>query len=175
MGEAFYTIEATFPTVAKARAACTRLEGLIKERAEDWWQDHRHLGPEEFWPQFRRLHPLAVEVLALSVRHDWSGGTEKILPALDGDCNNGLASVLDFADNVWQDEDRKPNVPVISGARLRYTARVWHFVQWAGLAKWLRNLGATSVRWQTESSRYRLDAEGEMHRVGDVAPGKEDK
>jgi hypothetical protein len=58
---------------------------------------------------------------------------------------------------------------------LRYTARVWHFVQWAGLAKWLRNLGAKSVRWQTESSRYRLDAEGEMHRVGDAVPGKEDK
>ena len=157
MGEARLSLTALFVDGLAAQAAATQLSALIAEGAEDWWQEHRNEAPETFWPAFKARHPLTCQVLVHATYHDGKTCRHvRILPdGENGDCDNGLAGVLDFADNVFDDEEpRELSRPVVKGRRLTYWAVTWYWAIWEPLAQWLLDLGAKEVRWETPQGKF---------------------
>jgi len=158
MGEARFSIKATFPTPADAEAARDWLCRLIDEDAEKHWQEHRHEPANLFWPAFQARHPLTVGVLSFA--ESWNG--ERYAPVVPGESSTeDLCGLIDWQDNVLPDETR----PTTDGRNLTYQAVTWYWARWAPLATALVKRGAEKVVWESPQGRFVMDCMGEYTRA----------
>src|SRR3990167_8503589 len=87
MGEATYYLKARF----KDNAPEAELTAFFEEgsMAEDFWQKHRGMDRDgtraQFWTAFKEQFPTVYDFLPETLR--------------DGDCNNALASKLNFGNS----------------------------------------------------------------------------
>lgn len=134
MGEAIYTLKATFPNAYAAEKGLKELTDALKDiqGAYVYWQNNRGKAPTEFWPEFKAAYPKATALLLLAD------------VVIGGDCNNELSGKMSCT--PWDGPlDIKK-----TGQLVTYSAEVWHFADWNPLAQYAVNVGATFAKWRSD-------------------------
>lgn len=133
MGEATYYMKIRYDSPEKDAENHEKVKAFCLEgtRAEEWWQNHRSLSTQNFWPTFKNMFPNVYQML------EDSGHAE-------GDCNNALAGVIDFCTT----EEEEWTLPSLHGSEIRWQATVWHFADWGHQAGYFTtHCGADSAEW----------------------------
>jgi hypothetical protein len=131
MGEAVYYMK-----VKVAEDKVDSIKAFFTEgvNSYEYWQDNRGKTPAEFWSGFNEQFPVVTEYLQ-SIGLD----TEQ------GDCNNGPAGKLCFGE--LEDIERLS----YDNGVMAYSAEVWHFADWRGIASFLEaQFDATKVKWLSD-------------------------
>ena len=147
MGEAVYYMKVTFKNPEDAESALPKLVELFSEgaRAHDWWQGHRGIPREEFWPKFVEQFPQVTEYLKTVTIKNFFSAEQEGVPAFGGDNNNALAGLLSFVETPDDADDWCRN---IGTAALTYSAMVWHFADWQPLADFIvKKFDADHASW----------------------------
>ena len=132
MGMATYYLKARFASSKAAQAALPKLNALINEgiEAESHWNYRPQEMSKPYWSEFRKRFPLVFQYLGKVVSTD----------------SFAVASALNFG-------ERDNTMPIVEGKLLYFSAYVWHFADWALLARFLKSkLGALGVDWISEES-----------------------
>ena len=128
MGEARYFLKAEFNTVAKAKAALSKVKPLLKDlvKLNQIWQDHRG---EAVKTQMARLIKFK----------SWKVFMPADIKVEDKDTStNALAGPLP---DMTEDFDLKLN-----GVEVKLNDEVWHFTSWDGIVEWFeKQPGCKSV------------------------------
>ena len=136
MGEAIYTLKATFKDAKKASSGMESLSSMLNcsLAAYVYWQDNRGKDPGEFWPAFKAKYPRVLSLLELA-------GVK-----VGGGCNNELAGRLSYT------ELEEPLNIKQKGTVVIYKAEVWHFAHWGGLARFAvtPEVGAMKAYWSSD-------------------------
>lgn len=149
MGSAIYSMEVRFPSPGALKAALPGIRAFIREgaKAEAWWHNNRtceksgHRG--EFWERFKNLFPNIYTYL------QGSGHA-------DGDCNTGLAGILDFGTpdeiedyfDLYYPDDEEPDE---SASVFAYEMEVWRLATWDYFGNHLKHqFGAVSFLWVSD-------------------------
>ena len=129
MGMATYYLKARFASPRSAQAALPKLTALIDEgaEAERLWNARPEQPGKPFWSDFKKRYPLVFDFLGKPTRAD----------------SHAVSYALNFGDDH--------PTPTIEGKFLFFSAYVWHFADWALLAKFVKaKLGAMGVDWISE-------------------------
>jgi len=134
MGEAVYYMRARFKDAETAIAVEPVVRTFLERmaEAENAWQNSRSGGVEA--DQALRAKYLDVfEMLGISQ-----------MPESDAQSRNYLAGILDSPANdpSWDLQ--------VSSDEIQFFGEVWHFADWAGLARALGKMGAIQTGWISE-------------------------
>lgn len=130
MGTAVYYMKVKFRDGEAMREKAEAVAAFLDEgkEAKDYWQSCRHWDPKYFWPEFREKFPTVYRYL-------------ETVGAAEGDCNNGLAGLLEFPENVENTPD----------GEIWLSGEVWHFADWDPLKEFVvLRFGAVEAPWLSD-------------------------
>ena len=135
MGEATYYCKIFYRSPEEAKAALPKVAAYLSEgsKAHDFWQANRSRKPEDFWPGFEKNFPEVSNYLRWCM-------------IFGGDCNNSLAGMMSFGEEM----DVVENL-IAEGRVIKYSAEVWHFADWKPLFEFIcKRTGGHSFKWLSD-------------------------